>query len=322
MAELRDIVRRVRMEIGDPPQPFRSTGIGDAQTVLYDLPKQQLCEDSLQVVIVNGAVQTELTDYTSAQPWNSTTAYTVGTSVTYQQHFYTCLTANTGTAPAPGGNADWSDVTSVAYTVNSILGKIILAEPVALNAVLIVTGTSWALFSDRELAELVMESVLQHTYAQEMPERYRDAHGFISFRETPKMLLMLPAIEVPLIVMLSVINTFWVLANDAATDANINTAEGTNVDRTTRYEHLMAQIAAMKDRYTEYCGQINVGLYRWETLNLRRTSRTTGRLVPGYKSQEYDDRRWPQREIHPIDHRDGDNSGVPSPLWAPNWGSA
>lgn len=316
MASIHELIRQVRSEIGDPAQPFRSTGNGDGQTVLYDLPKQELNEGSMEVTIVSGAIQTSLTDYTRAQPWNAGIAYAPGTVVTLQGRFYACLAANTGTSPVYGGNTNWSDVTDTAYTVNKTLGKIMLGCPAPLNSILIVSGSSWSLFSDEELCTTIAHSILQHTYAQDMVERYRDAHGFIDYRETPKMLQNLPAIEEPLIVMLSVINVFWTLANDAATDSNIQTAEGTSVDRTTRYEHLMNQIQAMTGRYQDYCAQLNVGLYRWETLPVRRVSYTTGRLVPLFKSQEYDDWHWPKRLIPPVDARNEDNSGVPSPMWA------
>jgi hypothetical protein len=71
----------------------------------------------------------------------------------------------------------------------------------------------------------------------------------------------------------------------------------------------------------DYCNQLNVGMYRMETLNLRRTSKTTGRLVPLFKSREFDDHRWPTRLTPPIDHRNDDYSGVPTPLWSPSWGT-
>lgn len=321
MASITDIISRVRFEIGDPPQPFRSTGIGDGETILYDLPRQELNEGSLEVLVVNGATQTSYADQTAAQPWSISTVYAVGAVVTLGTGFYKCLVNNTTATPVPGGNSNWSDVTSTAYTVNAALGKILLGEPMPVNATLIATGTSWALFSDLDLYRIVSDSCNQHVYGQEIEERYRDAHGFISFRETPKTLQNLPAIEEPLIVILSVINCFWALTNDAASDSNINTAEGTSIDRTTRYQHLMQQIQAETQRYQDYCNQLNVGLYRTETLQLRRSSRTTGRLVPLFKPREYDDHRWPVREIPAVDHRNDDNSGVPSPLWSGNWGS-
>jgi hypothetical protein len=267
-----ELIARVRFEIGDTRQLFRSTGVGDGETVLFDLPRQEIDPSTVSAEVISGAD-------------------------------VTALEAGTG------------------FTLYPDEGKIALAEPAPLNSTLLVTGHSWAMFSDDDLYRITVDSLLQHTYGQETEERYRDMHGFISFRETPKMLQFLPAIEEPLVVMLTVINVFWSLANDAATDANVQTAEGTSVDRTTRYEHLMGQIQALTQRYTDYCAQLNVGLYRWETLQLRRSSRTTGRLVPLFRPREYDDHRWPVREIPAVDHRNDDVSGVPSPLWTPNWGT-
>ena len=321
MADITSMIARVRFEVGDPSQPFRSTGVGDGETVLFDLPKQELNETSMEVLVVNGATQTAYTDQTAAQPWNSALPYTTGQVVTQGTGFFQALQTSTGHQPVAGGNSFWEDVTSTTYTVNAALGKVILGQPVPVNALLIVSGTSWALFSDMDLYQLILESSLQHTYGQEIEERYRDAHGFIDYRETPKTLQNLPEIEEPLVIMLAVINCFWSMANDAATDSNIQTAEGTAIDRTTRYQHMMTQIQAMTARYQDYCGQLNVGLYRSETLQLRRISKTTGRLVPLFRPREYDDHRYPVREIPPVDHRYDDNSGVPSPLWSSNWGT-
>jgi hypothetical protein len=319
--ELADILARVRMEIGDPPQAFRSTGTGDGQAVLFDLPKQELCESSLSVEYINGAATTVLADYTHAAQWSSTTAYATGAQAYWGNDAFTASQASTGQQPAPGGTAYWNDVTSTAYLVNSGRGKITLGSPVPLNATLIISGTSWSLFSDHDLVRIILESVAEHTFAQETEERYRDSHGFIDYRETSKTLANLPFIEEPLVVTLSVLNVFWALASDAATDTDVQTAEGTVINRTARYGQIMRHIDSLTSKYMLYCGQLNVGMFRMETLDLRRTSRTTGRLVPLFKSREFDDHRWPTRLIPPIDHRNDDFSGVPTPLWSPSWGT-
>ena len=125
----------------------------------------------------------------------------------------------------------------------------------------------------------------------------------------------LPDIEEPLLVMLSTINVLWTLANDAATDTDISTAEGTTIDRLGRYQQLIGHIAELTERYERYCGQLNVGLFRNVSVKLRRVSKTTGRYVPIFEDREYDDARWPVRELPPIDNDDLDDSGIPSPLW-------
>lgn len=318
---LKDLISRVRFQIGDPPQTFRSTVLGDGQTVWFDLPKQEVNRAAvLAVTVVSGASETILVDYTYAAPWSSTTAYVAGNQVTYNLGFFTALQSSTNNAPVTGGNTFWRDDTAVAYAIDPEIGQIFLSKPVPLNGTLIVAGQAWSLFADAELAQVCMDSVRQHVFAQEIEERYRSAQGFITYRETAKTLQNLPAIEEPLVEILSTINAFWALANDAASDSNVQTAEGTVIDRATRYRQIMDQIAALTARYQDYCGQLNVGLYRSETLQLRRTSRTTGRLVPLFKPREYDDHRQPTRLTPPVDHRHDDNSGLPSPLWYGNWG--
>ena len=226
---LTDLIARVRAEIGDPSQPFRTTALGDGRTQWYDLPKQEI-QAITEAAIVNGASFTNLTDCSAALPWSGTTAYSPGTFVTYDGGFYQCATGNTG--HTPGSDGDWTNITAVAYIINDQLGQIQLGQPVPNNATLIMAGTSWSLFSDAELTVYVTDALNQHCFNRTITERLRDARGFIDYRETPITVSNLPAIEVPLVVMLATINTFWTLANDTASDFNISTAEGTNIDRT------------------------------------------------------------------------------------------
>lgn len=264
--QMSDAISRVRLELGDPLQPFMSNSLGDGRTSLYDLPKQNLDGDSIRAIIINGATTTAL--------------------------------------------AEGPD-----FQLNIELGFLQLTAPVPSGATLVVTGNAWGMFTDEDLTIYIKDSVNQHTFRRVIEERYRDKSGFITYRETPMDLSNLPNIEEPLLVMLASYNCFWVLANDAATDADIQTAEGTNINRTTRYRQLMDHITDLQARYEKYCGQLNVGAFRMETLKLRRVSRTTGRLVPIFSEREYDDHRYPLRELPPIDRHDEDNSGIPSPLW-------
>ena len=112
-----------------------------------------------------------------------------------------------------------------------------------------------------------------------------------------------------------VIGMLWVLATDSSSDVNVQTAEGTTIDRGQRYSQIMSQIQALQARYEKDCAQVNGGPYRWETIRLRRVSKTTGRLVPLYKDREYDSFAYPTRLVPPIDARWEDNSGIPSQLY-------
>jgi len=263
---MHEAIRRVRLEIGDPLQPFMTNSLGDGLTSLYDLPKQNIDKDSVTVTLVNGASTQVLTN-------------------------------------------------NVDYTIDDVLGFLQLTNPVPNGAMLLTQGKAWGMFTDHELRTYIMDSVRQHTHGQYRTERFHDKRGFITYREDEKLLEDLPQIEEPLIVMLSTYNVLWVLANDAATDANIATAEGTSIDRVSRYRQLMDHIMTLEERYQRYCGLLNVGAFRIEMLKLRRVSRTTGRLVPLFAEREYDDHRWPDRQLPQIDKPDMDDSGIPSPLW-------
>lgn len=267
MATVSDIIGRLRTELGDPVQPFRTSALCDGETVQFDLPKQQINPGSETVVVVSGA--------------------------------------NTTTLTSPSG-----------YTMDYTLGQLVLASAPANNATVMVTGNCWAMFADADLAVYVQDAVNEHCFNRTISERRRDEFGFIVYRETALGLYNLPAIEEPLVTLLATSHALFTLANDAATDASIQTAEGTVIDRATRYQQVMNQISAVMERYQEFCAQLNVGLDRIETLQLRRTSQTTGRLVPIFKPREYDDPRCGQRELPPIDHRNDDNSGIPSPIWS------
>jgi hypothetical protein len=312
-----DLIARVRAEIGDPPQPFRTTALGDGQTKWYDLPKQNISVITA-AEIVNGASIINLVDASAATAYSSSVAYALGAYVTYNGRTWQCAVANTG--HVPGSDGDWTDITATAYSINDGLGQIALAQAVPNNATLIMAGVSWSLFTDTELTTYLTESVNQHCFGRTIKTRMLDFRGFVDYQEVPIGLGNLPPIEMPLVVMLATINVFWTLANDVASDVNVHTAEGTSIDRSAQYSQIMSQISAMTARYQDLCGQLNVGVYRAETMTLRRSSRTTGRLVPIFTEQEYDDHTLPTRQLPPVDKRYEDGSGIPSRFYAGPYG--
>lgn len=205
--------------------------------------------------------------------------------------------------------------TPADYVMDAEQGTIQLSDPVPNNAVLVASGTSWDMFSDDDLTDYARDAVNWHTYNRVIQERYRTAQGFITYRSVPIGLDNLPPVEELPLVILTTLNVFWVLANDATTDTDVQTAEGTNISRAQRYSQLMNQINALTARYEDYCAQLNVGVYQIEVMELRRISSTTGRLVPLYKPREYDDFQYPTRLLPPVLRRYEDNSGIPSQLF-------
>lgn len=201
------------------------------------------------------------------------------------------------------------------YQLDDLLGKMIMTNPVPYGAQLIVTGDSWGMFSDNDLTQAARDAVIWHCQGRSIPERYLSSQGFINYRPDQIHLNNLPPEEELPLTILSVLNIFWTLANDATTDVDVDTAEGTHISRSARYRQIMDQIGALEARYEDYCGQLNIGKNRIEVLTLRRVSATTGRLVPIYTPREYDDHEYPTRQLPPIDERYPDNSGIPSQIY-------
>lgn len=205
--------------------------------------------------------------------------------------------------------------TPADYSVDTRSGRLLLAgdyAPLGDGLRLVVTGSGGGMLSDDDLDQLLTEALLQHAHDRTVRTRYRDEHGHIRYRDDAITLETLPPVEELPVALLVTANALWVLATDAAGDVDVVTPDGTHIARQQRYEQIIHQIGLVEERYTELCSALNVGLNRIEMFDLRRVSRTTGRLVPLFKEQEYDDYSLPTRKLPPVDSQDEDASGIPS----------
>lgn len=215
----------------------------------------------------------------------------------------------------PGGGTLRTLQAGIDYELLKEQGQVMLTIPPPAGYQVLFTGSAYGLFTAEDMIPYLRDAVTWHCYGRSVRERYRTPQGFIAYRETPIGLANLPPAEEPLLAMRAVHNLLWVLATDAASDINVQTAEGTVIDRGQRYRQLISQITELRTRYDKDCAMINGGPYRWETIRLRRISKSTGRLVPLYKDREYDEFSAPTRLVPPIDARWEDNSGIPSQLY-------
>lgn len=209
------------------------------------------------------------------------------------------------------------------YTLAASSGIIVLLDVPDELATVTVVGSYYPLFTDVELTQFITDAAIHHFHGRELTVRSRDeAYGFIKYTRTPVTIANCAEVELLPLAMLATIEALWTLATDAASDIDVVTAEGTHISRGQRYEQIMGHIVQLTNRYTQWCQQYNIGLFRIETSQLRRVSLTTGRLVPLFRPREYDEQgpeSWPKRQLPQIDSRDEDESGIPSP-WAPGWG--
>lgn len=258
MATEEALIARMRSELGDFTQPFRTTYRGDGTTDLYDLPATNVT--GVVVTLIDNGVATV--------------------------------------------------VNPTQYTVDSRDGYLDFTSAPDEGVTIMVEGQSTGLFTDTELAMYLHDALLQHTHGATTRTRYRDADGFVRYAERPVTIDNLPEVEEVLVAILATVEALWALSTDAATDIDVNTAEGTFVGRSQRYAQIRSQIDVLTEKYTDLAQQLNVGLHRIEVSNLRRVSRQTGRLIPLYVDREFDDYSWPERIIPPIDSRNSERDST------------
>lgn len=183
------------------------------------------------------------------------------------------------------------------YELDRIEGRVILTRPLAEGVDLVSTGVGVKYFGDDDLLLFVRTAVTQHLHNRQGVS-----------------LATLPAVEEYPVALLAAIEALYALLNDAAFDIDVSTPEGVGIPRSQRFRQLQEMIELRKEQYAQMCAALNVGLSRIEVFNLRRVSRTTGRLVPNYVPQELEDRQPPVRIFNPLDTYGGKAIVDPTPV--------
>lgn len=191
----------------------------------------------------------------------------------------TVTLVNVGATPVTA-----QSLTPDAYALDTENGVLTLNLPLAANHELVVRGSASKYFDDASYLTFVRTAVGQHTH-----------------NRTGITLETLPPVEEYLVALLATIEALYALLNDAAFDIDVSTPEGVGIPRSQRFRQLTEMIELRKEQYTQMSSALNVGLNRIEMFNLRRVSRTTGRLVPNYISQELEDRQPARRVWTPAD---------------------
>lgn len=169
------------------------------------------------------------------------------------------------------------------YYLDARTGTVTLWAPLTLNAVVTAAGTAYL-----DLLPADMESWVQTAF---------DMHtqGVLP---APTMDDLSPTEEY-LVAMLASVEFLWSAAVEASGEIDVLTPEGVQIPRSQRFAQIMSLIQQIQAHYKELAAAFNVGPYRIQMLNLRRVSRTTGRLVPVYVEQEFDDRTYPPTRVYP-----------------------
>lgn len=98
----------------------------------------------------------------------------------------------------------------------------------------------------------------------------------------------------------------WALMTEYSRDIDVITSESVHIPASQRFRMVQALLMQWEAEYKRHATALNIGIDRIEVFSLRRTSRTTNRLVPLYKPKEFGDyspmeRLWPDIDSGVID---------------------
>jgi hypothetical protein len=121
----------------------------------------------------------------------------------------------------------------------------------------------------------------------------------------------LPAVELNVIAMGTVVQALWSLLSEFATEYDVINPEGISVPVRQRFAQVMQLFQVWQKKYEEGAVALNVGFNRISVTEIRRVSRLTGRLVPIFEEREVDDPSYPRRILPAIEapFADGNEGG-------------
>ena len=311
MASVNQLSDRLRAEIGDIARSFTDTFTSDGVDTRYQLSQAPVQGYTLSVKATTPTLTATVTAASASAgviTYTATNSFAVGqvvtisglstpafnivgatiTSVTATSFSITnnatgnAVTAASGTALVPSVTTDISS----AVTIEEGVGVITIqttAVPVN-NSTITIMGQAYRYFTDSEITYYINVAFLEHS------NNSTDSNG-----SSITQIALLPPIEEYPVVLLASTMALYTLATDSAFDIDIISPDGVSIPRSERFRQVNEMIQVRKDQYKELCAMLGVGLYRIETLVLRRISRLTNRLVPVYRPQEIDDRSIAER---------------------------
>ena len=307
------------------PYPYTSGGFDQGQRLAYGPPDAGDNAD-----VTNPALQP-----TDAQQASSFPPYVIQSSVRLAQMARTRL----GDVPAPFScrvitdgakwrfetpvekidNSTWqmvltdgttntttTPVLGTDYTVDFRSGTISFNQTPPAGQVLVCEGMAYKDFLPQEMQVYVRAAFLMHTNSYDpvpsldttwpLPTPPTYAPGVYGVPPSPQ----LPEIEeYPLSLLIAELCLTDVLTS-ISQDVDIRTPDGVTISRAQRFSQVSNMVQMLQAQYEKLCNLLQVGMYRIEIDTLRRVSRTTNRLVPVFRAQEYDDLSWRQRIMPPI----------------------
>lgn len=311
MASIQQLSDRLRAEIGDIARSFTDTFTSDGVDNRYQLSQAPVQGYTLSVksttptltaTVTAASASAGVITYTAANTFSagqvvtisglSTSAFNItAATITVATSTYFRISNNATGNAVTGASASalvpsvTTDISS-AVTIEEGVGVITIANsaiPIN-NSTITIMGQAYRYFTDSEISYYINVAFLEHA-----------AHTTDSNGSRVTQIALLPPIEEYPLVLLASTMALYTLATDSAFDIDIISPDGVSIPRSERFRQVNEMIQIRKDQYKELCAMLGIGLYRIETMVLRRISRLTNKLVPVYRPQEIDDKSIAQR---------------------------
>lgn len=191
------------------------------------------------------------------------------------------------------GASSATPLAPTTYSLDSRNGIIRLSSVYPAHTKLLIEGYYYEWVTDDDLYFYSQQAINKHLPALNMPLE--------SLSEAAVITIGLAAI----------VESLWALMTEYSRDIDVMTSESIHIPASQRFRMVQGLLEQWDREYRRHAQALNIGVDRLEVFTLRRTSRTTNRLVPIYKAKEVGDFSPMERIWVPID------DGTP-PLEAPD----
>lgn len=206
-----------------------------------------------------------------------------------------------------------SPVLNQDYFMDDHGGILTFQDAPGQGLLMVAQGTYYRDFLPPELDLYVRTAYVQHTYGYDAQTQKHVDAGYPSpmppplgttgqpvYYGTPAPIMISEVEEYPISILVTIM-ALWDMAVGVSQQHDVHTPDGVTIPISQTFNQITQMIDRLQQQYLTLSSALGVGLYRITMSRLRRVSRTTKRLVPIYRSKEYDDLTWPQREMPPID---------------------
>jgi hypothetical protein len=176
-----------------------------------------------------------------------------------------------------------TQLTSSQYSLDDRNGLFRLATATASNTKLLIEGYYFEWLLPADLTFYATLALNQHLHTMDMDKE------------------QLSSVVKDVIGIDAMIESLWGLMTEYSRDIDITTSEAVHIPTSQRFRMVQQLLQYWTAEYEKKARALNIGLDRIEVFNLRRTSRTTNRLVPVQKSRELGDYGPIERIYSPID---------------------